>query len=490
MNPDVRADVIVVGGGGAGLAAASEARRLGCSVILLEKNAALGGSTAWSIGSVSAINTPHQKAQGIRDSADEHFEDLGLLAGNMVGRDNLELRRLLVDHTTATFDWLLSLGLVFLGPMPEPPNRYPRMHNIVPNSRSFPYHLGRHCGKLGVDMRLSTTVTELLTEGGRVVGLKAQEASGQLRRFLAKRAVILASGDYSGGAELKTRFTSELEGRTEAVNRTNTGDGHLMAMALGATVLNGDIVRGPVIRFVPPPKPNLAQRLPPNTLIGNTVRLAMKYLPERLLRPFVMSFITTALGPEPTLYRDGAIIVNARGERFTNELATPARDLPGQPDGIGYIVLDHRISKKFIAYPYFVSTAPATAYAYLPDYRRNRRDIYTEAPNLERLAAALNMPAKALVDSVRTSGSLRSEGPYIALGPIRSYVTLTDGGLKVNRNLQVVGADDLPIEGLYAAGATGQGGLLLYGHGHHLMWSFVSGRIAGRNAANALTNTG
>ena len=62
------ADVIVVGGGGAGLAAAAEAARLGRSVILLEKNPQTGGSTSWSVGSVTATNTPHQKRAGIQDS--------------------------------------------------------------------------------------------------------------------------------------------------------------------------------------------------------------------------------------------------------------------------------------------------------------------------------------------------------------------------------------------------------------------------------------
>ena len=62
-------------------------------------------------------------------------------------------------------------------------------------------------------------------------------------------------------------------------------------------------------------------------------------------------------------------------------------------------------------------------------------------------------------------------------------MVFTDGGLKVSVNLEVVRADGSVIQGLYAAGSTGQGGLLLEGHGHHLGWAFISGRIAGRNAA-------
>ena len=64
----------------------------------------------------------------------------------------------------------------------------------------------------------------------------------------------------------------------------------------------------------------------------------------------------------------------------------------------------------------------------------------------------------------------------------------TDGGLVVNENLQVIGKNEVPIPGLYAAGSTGQGGLLLEGHGHHLAWGFTSGRIAGSHAVTGTKN--
>ena len=78
--------------------------------------------------------------------------------------------------------------------------------------------------------------------------------------------------------------------------------------------------------------------------------------------------------------------------------------------------------------------------------------------------------------------------PFVALGPVCSFIMTTDGGLAVNENLQVLDENDIPITGLYAAGSTGQGGLLLEGHGHHLGWGFTSGRIAGRHAASAGAN--
>ncbi len=73
----------------------------------------------------------------------------------------------------------------------------------------------------------------------------------------------------------------------------------------------------------------------------------------------------------------------------------------------------------------------------------------------------------------------------MTLGPVRAVFVHAEGGLAVDHQHRVLGADDRPIPGLYAAGSTGQGGLLLKGHGHHLAWAFASGRRAGRNAALA-----
>ena len=137
-------DVLVIGGGGAGLASAIEARTLGVEVILLEKNSELGGTTAWSIGSFSATQTPHQISDGIVDTPDEHFEDMPKFSGVLADRDNPSLRRIFVDNANDTFRWLMSLGVEFFGPMPEPPHRKPRMHNVLPNSGAYIHHLGKH----------------------------------------------------------------------------------------------------------------------------------------------------------------------------------------------------------------------------------------------------------------------------------------------------------------------------------------------------------
>src|SRR5688572_3990590 len=129
---DAIADIVVVGGGGSGLAAALEAAEQGSSVLLLEKNPATGGSTGWSVGSITPTNTPDQKRVGVADDAADHFSALGDLAGKLANRDNLVLRRLLTENVTQTVAWLRSKGIEFFGPMPEQPHRKPRMHNVLP----------------------------------------------------------------------------------------------------------------------------------------------------------------------------------------------------------------------------------------------------------------------------------------------------------------------------------------------------------------------
>jgi succinate dehydrogenase/fumarate reductase flavoprotein subunit len=483
------ADVVVVGGGGAGLAAAAEAARMGRSVILLEKNPQTGGSTSWSVGSVTATNTPHQKRAGIQDTPQAHFEDLALHAGPLAPRDNPALRRILVENTTDMLEWLMDLGVVFVGPMPEPPHRYARMHNVVPNSRSFAYHLTRHCEALGVKIRVGCMTERIIEENGRVTGVQARSTAGT-EIFRARGGVVLASGDYSGGADLKAQFASNEVADVEAVNVSSTGDGHRMALALGATVLNGDIVRGPIMRFIPPTRPNFVQKLPPSRLLAQCIAWSMDVLPQWVLRPFLMSFLTTALGPSPDLFKTGAILINKRGERFAEELDRPAHAVARQPERVAYIVFDDALAEKFEAWPYFVSTAPGVAYAYLKDYRRNRADIYHQAGTLNGLADSMRVPADTLAASLaeynergRGPRPALARRPYYALGPVKSYVVFTDGGLKVSERLEVLREDGSVIRGLYAAGSAGQGGLLLEGHGHHLGWAFISGRIAGRHAA-------
>jgi len=470
-------DVVVVGGGGSGLAAAIEARAAGASVVLLEKNDRLGGSTAWSVGSVTSTQTPHQQRAGIDDNPHDHWADMPGFAGELASRDNDALRRVLCDHVPDAMRWLIDLGVRFYGPMPEPPHHKPRMHTVLPNSLSFIHHLGNRARALGVQMRFGARVSELLVQDGRVCGVRC--ADGVVVQ--ARRGVVLAAGDFTNDPELKARYIGEQEAKVEGVNVTATGDGQKLALALGARIVNGDLALGPELRFIPPAKPNLLRRLPPTPTVAAAMQWAMNHLPARLLRPFVMSFVTTALAPSLSLFEQGARLINRDGKRFCDERGSPALALADQPGKIGYILIDGALAQRFGAWPHFVSTAPGVAYAYIADYRRNRPDVFSEAGSVDGLARHLRMDARVL----RESAAGLEHGPYIALGPVRPVFVHNEGGLAVDLEHRVLGANDVVIPGLWAAGSTGQGGLLLKGHGHHLAWAFVSGRRAGRFAAGA-----
>jgi fumarate reductase flavoprotein subunit len=407
--------------------------------------------------------------------------------GSLDNRDNPALRRVLADAMPETFQWLLDHGIRFYGPMPEPPHQKPRMHNVLPNSRAFITHLERAARRAGVEIRCDTRAVDLVSENSRAVGLDCETAGGP-RRFRAT-ALVLASGDFTNDPEFKARFMGPQEAKVEGVNTGATGDGQRLALRLGARIVNGDLALGPELRFVPPQRRNMLLMLPPWRPLANFMAWSLDHMPSAILRPFVMSFVTTALAPSPDLFKHGAILVNREGKRFVDETSRPAYAVPDQPGKVGYILFDDRVAQMFSAWPNFISTAPGVAYAYVTDYRRNRPDIFARADGLGALARTLGMPPdtlRATVDEYNATAGFRpmlGAGPYVALGPVRAVFVHAEGGLAVDHEHRVLGAEDQPIPGLYAAGSTGQGGLLLKGHGHHLAWAFASGRRAGRNAA-------
>lgn len=485
-------DIIVVGGGGSGMAAAIEAARAGASVAVIEKAPRLGGTTGtWSVGSYTSSGTPHQARAGIADSWEAHFEDLGKFNEAARHPDNLALRGIFVREAPRTFRWLLELGVEFIGPSPEPPHRVPRMHNVLPTSRAFAYRLGRAIARLPVRVMTGTTVTDLLVAGGRVEGVRWRcddgGAEGELR---ARRGVLLAAGDFAASREMKARWFGPEVVEAAPVNPLATGDGLAIAERHGARILNGTHANAPRMRFVPA-APRWMQRLPPTRPVTLAMQAAWRLLPAPVIRPFMMGFLTTVLGPEPRLFARGAILVGSDGRRIPVELTSLAKHLALRPDNTGFIVMDAELAAAFEAWPDFVSTAPGVAYAYIRDYRTGRRDVFAEASSLEALAQRIGVPAEALRESWASAHNHAGRAPFVALGPVRGYVTITEGGLAVSDRLEVLDATDRPIPGLFAAGSNGQGGMLLEGHGHHVSWAFVSGRLAARAMLEeALERTG
>ena len=485
----VNPDVVVVGAGGSGLAAAIEAASAGARVIVVEKNLSPGGTTAISVGSITATRTPHQLRKGIEDSPDEHAEDMAKINARRGAPDNMQLRRVLTDNVSDTFRWLMDLGVEFIGPLPETPHRHSRMHCVLPTAKSYIARLTQRARALGIDIRCGFTAHSLATHGGNVVGVNGFDSEGRPVAIRAG-ATVLATGDFSGSAEMVERYVSRDAVKAIPLNPTNTGDGHRMALDLGARILNGQIALVS-IRFLPPRRPSIMQSVPPMRSIARMMRVGYEHLPERVIRPFVMSFMCSVLQPVKALYEAGAILVNRDGRRFGDETGDLALALAQQPGGAAFMLFDRRIAERFSRWPDFVSTAPGAGYAYVPDYRRHRRDLWHQADTIEGLARSLGVPPAALRDTVSdynkhvaTAKRLSfSEAPFSVLGPLNTVLVFTDGGLAIDNDLRVLDAYDRPIPGLYAAGSVGQGGMILDGHGHHIGWAFTSGRIAGRHAS-------
>mgnify|MGYP006279553175 CR=1 FL=1 len=486
-------DVVVVGGGGTGLMAAYAAGKAGARVLVLEKGERVGGTTAMSVGTVAASATRLQRESGIDDNPDAHFEDMGLFKPEMANRDHLGFRRLLVDHAPETIALLEEMGVVFMGPLPEPPHRVPRLHAIIPHSRGFIDHLTRACQTYDVTIKTGQKVTRLIYEESRVKGVVVDTGAGQEEAIFATRGVVIASGDFSAAkSDYKQKFMTGPLLEIGGINPLSTGDGQAMGEAVGGEVVNGDLAWGPELRFIAPKTPSIIARLPTWPSLAKILLQAMKIVPDTIMRPFLMGFVTTFLAPSPNLFRQGAILINHQGERFCDERDRPQDHLGRQRPGSGYIVFGGEIAQLFQAWPNYISTAPGVGYAYLKDYEGARKDIVHHYDSLQALAQALSLPFDALQKSVDqhnenadqdpTHQPIR-QGPYYALGPVKSWIVFSEGGLKVDMQFRVLDSKGQPIAGLFAAGSAGQGGVLLDGHGHHLGWAFTSGRLAGHHAA-------
>jgi succinate dehydrogenase/fumarate reductase flavoprotein subunit len=333
-----------------------------------------------------------------------------------------------------------------------------------------------------------------------VVGVEAEGPEGTAVRLEAKRAVILAAGDYSNGTAVKNEFLPNDIAAIDGINPNSTGDGHMLAREVGAALVNMELVYGPELRFVSSPKPPFAQLLPANPQLARIMGPLIRFVPRPILHRMLKRLLVTWQHPETSLLKDGAVLINRDGQRFCDETATPELAVARQPDKSAWILLDATLAQRYSAWPHFISTAPDIAYAYVADYRRLRPDIYFEAPSLVDLAGKMGWNAACLGDSVAAYnraadggpqdafgrehfGSPLAEPPFIVLGPLKSWIVTTEGGVRINEAMEALDSFGAPVPGLYAAGSNGMGGIVIWGHGLHIAWALTSGRIAGLNAA-------
>jgi succinate dehydrogenase/fumarate reductase flavoprotein subunit len=373
----------------------------------------------------------------------------------------------------------MEMGLNFYGPNPEPPNRVPRMHNVIPGAKAYITALQARLIKLGGMVLTETPVIDLIISGGRVTGVAAS-VNGEEHKFSADLGVVLAAGDYANSPALIARFKGEQFAHIDGISERATGDGHMLAERAGAQLVNMDVTYGPELRFVPPKTKTFQQLLPTRGPFVKMMGLIVPLMPQFLMNMIIKRLLVTWQHPEDALFAEGAILINQNGERFCLEKESPQREIEiaKQPGKYGYILLDHRLVSKFSAWPNFISTAPKIGYAYVDDYLKLRPDVAVRDISLAAIAKKRAIPLEHLQKSVESSDL--AEGPWVLLGPAKAYFTTTEGGVVINQKFQALDSAGNPIPGLYAVGQNGLGGQILWGHGLHIAWAMTSGRLVGQ----------
>ncbi|MDL2217919.1 FAD-dependent oxidoreductase [Christensenellaceae bacterium OttesenSCG-928-M15] len=242
-DKQLSADVVVVGGGLAGLAAALGAVDEGASVILLEKAAMTGGATATSGGEMLAAGTSVQAAEGIEDTA-QALVNYWLEKGE--GGVDEEMVTYVGLTSPKTIDWMIELGakLSMDTPTSMPWQDPKRCHKTAEGVASttgtgggvgFTIPMTEAAIEKGVEILYETPATSLMMDGGAIIGVEAQTRHGGKVTITAKN-VILATGGFDGNDEMMKAHMPLVLGRSN-VGRLHDGDGHRMAEQAGAQML-------------------------------------------------------------------------------------------------------------------------------------------------------------------------------------------------------------------------------------------------------------
>lgn len=442
---ELTTDIVVVGGGMAGLAAAVKADELGASVILLEKMSFTGGNSALSTGILHFGATDYQAAAGIADTKEAFYEFAMAKSENR--RDPVQVR-LIADHGSDAVNWLASTGVEISDKVSLITGGDPniaRGHQALPNAAAMTATVTEYAIANGVDVRLNTPATELIVdESGAVCGVIAKDNDGNILKIQADK-VVLAVGGFVGDPAMIEKYWG-MTGVGYAGTAGTTGEMIDACIALGADTMDIE-------------QPWLTP--------------TVEYETDMLITAMVLA--------------GGAILVDDEGNRFCDEEASYAQTSAAvQALGQDYVyeVLD-------------THTAEAVDYKF-PSYQA--MGVVIEANTLEELAEKIGVPAENLVATVETyNAAVRGDqadpfgrtivheecnkAPYYAIR-VRPGTVMSAGGLKVNENFEVIKTDGTTIPNVYATGEM-TGGYRAYGYigGDALGHALVSGLIAGQHAA-------
>ena len=443
------ADLIVVGGGAAGMTAAVTAYENGISVILLEKSGKLGGNTPAAANGVNAADSKIQLADEQYQAAEASVEGLeNLQLQNDLAREDLVT--VFAENSGEVIDWLSDLDLEFAVDIQEddrnPVQNYYMLKATgdAATGAAMTKTVQNYMDTTEVTYYLNIDATQLIQdESGAVTGVVATDANGEEITFTGK-AVLLATGGFGHNQDLLGEVNPKLANATTDEIAPTTGEGLLMAQAIGAKAVDLEY-----IQTFPVVMENYGM-VTPNKLPGG--------------------------------FGVNAVIVNENAERFTAEGFEIGDAILEQPDGNAYMIFrEDQISEPMqnIINGGYVASADTAA----------------------ELGEALGLDGEALQATVDAYNEDVADGTDDAFGkqdPLPLEGTLYGfkygvgahyfmGGILINDKTQVLDEDENPIEGLYAAGeVTGgfHGSQRIDGSG--IGDSFTFGRIAGREIAAAI----
>ena len=233
-------DVVIVGTGGAGLAAAVTAAEAGCSVVMLDKMDIYGGNTNCGEGTLNAPDPERQEPMGIEDSPDKFYED------TFEGGDELgdpALVRILADNALDAVHWMEAHGLVYndevftaIGGM------WQRGHSVAVQKmgqQGGAYYVSclmENARRLGVKVYTDAKVEALMTgEDGTVCGVTGSRVSSGEPVSVTAKSVVMATGGYARNTELAMQYDARVtEDMPSSCNVSATGDALPIVEAVGA----------------------------------------------------------------------------------------------------------------------------------------------------------------------------------------------------------------------------------------------------------------
>jgi fumarate reductase flavoprotein subunit len=438
-------DVVIVGGGNAGLPAAVFAAERGLKVAIVEASGVLGGTLHLSSGQMSAAGTKLQKSKGIEDAPQIHFDDIMSISKGTADR---VLVKLATDNAAPVFDWLMDHGLTVYPEHPvtgtthEPYSRE-RYAWSKDGGRAIlailEKQLDPHLKSGTVKVFFATEATELIKNAdGAVIGVAGVDDERQPVRVMGKNVVLTA-----GGYTFNPAMFRELENAPIHTNMTypfSMGAGITMAVKAGGYVRGGQNhtpLFGAILSDTDRPTP-----------------------PRAMARHFP--------GDRPPW----EIIVDAKGKRFLREdiLSHDAYEqaLAAQPDERCWMVFDSEILAQAPQLVRGGFTGPWTAEDTAEAFQTGEVPYFHSAPTLDELAKKAGIDAKGLAETVAAYNRAQAgkaadalgrkymplpiaKAPFLAL-TIHSWGLTSYAGVAVDGSLRVITQDGTPIKGLYAAG--------------------------------------